>query len=81
MKECFDIAVLERILKIRPRVHMGSSSARAIIMKKGFGRTRHGDVGLLWVQKLTAVGLLVKVIAGKENRQMSGQRCCRETLW
>ena len=44
--------LLERVLKIKPdlRIHMDSSSARAIILKKRPGRTRRIDAGLLWIQ-------------------------------
>ncbi|CAE7286480.1 unnamed protein product [Symbiodinium sp. CCMP2592] len=61
--------LLHRVLGIRPEmvIRMDSSSARSILLKKGLGRTRHIDAGLLWVQRLTSVGLQVKAIAGKEN--------------
>ena len=62
--------LLERVLLLKPKmvIHMDSSSARAVLSKKGLGRTRHIQAGLLWVQRLPLeTGLLIKAIAGKEN--------------
>ena len=74
--------LLERVLKIKPemRIHMDSSSARAILMKKGFGRTRHVDAGLLWVQQLTGRGLKVKAIKGTENPSDVGTKALTRSL-
>ena len=62
--------LLERVLLLKPKmvIHMDSSSARAVLSKKGLGRTRHIQAGLLWVQRLPLeTGLLIKAIAGKEK--------------
>ena len=62
--------LLERVLLLKPKmvIHMDSSSARAVLSKKGLGRTRHIQAGLLWVQRLPLeTGLLIKAIDGKEN--------------
>ena len=55
-------------LEIQGEVHGDASAALGIIHRKGLGKTRHIQIGLLWVQQTAAEKRLkFEKVLGKEN--------------
>ena len=55
-------------IKVKSRLHIDASAALGILERRGVGRVRHLDVGMLWLQeqRLREVIEFMKV-AGTEN--------------
>ena len=62
---------------LKGEVYGDASAALGIIHRKGLGRTRHIDTGLLWIQQTAAEKRLQYFKASEETTQ----RTCSPSIW